>query len=49
MNATEIRREKTKFYPATRLGDKLVTGQYEGYRQEQGVGPTVNDSDFCCW
>tara|TARA_S200002703_G_scaffold158392_1_gene168636 strand:- start:4165 stop:5502 length:1338 start_codon:yes stop_codon:yes gene_type:complete len=38
MNATEIRREKTKVLSATRLGDKLVTGQYEGYRDEQGVG-----------
>ena len=39
MNATEIRREKTKVLAATRLGDKLVTGQYSGYRDEQGVGP----------
>ena len=38
MNATEIRREKTKVLSATRLGTKLVTGQYEGYRDEQGVG-----------
>ena len=38
MNATEIRREKTKVLSATRLGRKLVTGQYEGYRDEQGVG-----------
>ena len=39
MNATEIRREKTKVLAATRLGEKLITGQYEGYRDEQGVGP----------
>ena len=37
MDAKEIR-EKTKVLSATRLGNKLVTGQYEGYRQEQGVG-----------
>ena len=38
MTAKEIRREKTKVLSATRLGSKLVTGQYEGYRSEQGVG-----------
>jgi glucose-6-phosphate 1-dehydrogenase len=38
MTATEIRREKTKVLAAARLGKKLVTGQYEGYREEQGVG-----------
>jgi glucose-6-phosphate 1-dehydrogenase len=37
MDAKEIRREKVKVLSATRLGDKLVTGQYESYRQEQGV------------
>ena len=35
----EIRREKTKVLAATRLGKKLVTGQYHGYREEQGVDP----------
>ena len=39
MNATEIRREKTKVLSATRLGNKFITGQYEGYREEHGVGP----------
>ena len=38
MNAREIRREKTKVLAATRLGKKFVTGQYDGYRDEQGVG-----------
>jgi len=38
MDAKEIRREKVKVLSATRLGTKLVTGQYEGYRDEQGVG-----------
>ena len=46
MNATEIRREKTKVLSATRLGDKLVTGQYEGYRNEQGVGPESMTQTF---
>jgi glucose-6-phosphate 1-dehydrogenase len=46
MNATEIRREKTKVLSATRLGKKLVTGQYEGYRDEQGVGPESMTQTF---
>ena len=46
MNATEIRREKTKVLAATRLGDKFVTGQYEGYREEQGVGPDSTTQTF---
>jgi len=46
MNATEIRREKTKVLAATRLGKKLVTGQYEGYREEQGVGPESMTQTF---
>ena len=39
MDAKEIRREKVKVLSATRLGEKFVTGQYTGYRDEQGVGP----------
>ena len=46
MNAKEIRREKTKVLSATRLGSKLVTGQYEGYRDEQGVGPKSMTQTF---
>ena len=38
MCAKEIRREKIKILSAARLGQKLVTGQYEGYRSEMGVG-----------
>ena len=38
MDAKEIRREKTKVLAATRLGKKFITGQYDGYREEQGVG-----------
>ena len=36
MDAREIRREKTKVLAATRLGKKLITGQYEGYVSEEG-------------
>jgi glucose-6-phosphate 1-dehydrogenase len=46
MNATEIRREKTKVLAATRLGSKLITGQYEGYRAEKGVGPESMTQTF---
>ena len=46
MDAREIRREKVKVLAATRLGRKLVTGQYEGYRQEQGVGIESNTQTF---
>jgi len=46
MSATEIRREKTKVLAAARLGKKLVTGQYEGYRAEQGVGPDSMTQTF---
>ena len=46
MNATEIRREKTKVLAATRLGEKFITGQYEGYREEQGVGPESMTQTF---
>ena len=46
MTAKEIRREKTKVLSATRLGSKLVTGQYEGYRDEQGVGPESMTQTF---
>ena len=46
MTAREIRREKTKVLSATRLGKKLVTGQYESYRSEQGVGPESMTQTF---
>jgi glucose-6-phosphate 1-dehydrogenase len=39
MTATEIRREKTKVLAATRLGHKVIFGQYDGYRDEEGVDP----------
>jgi len=37
LDAKEIRREKVKALSAARLGEKLLTGQYIGYRQEEGV------------
>jgi len=46
MDATEVRREKVKLLSATRLGKKFITGQYEGYREEQGVGPESNTQTF---
>jgi len=46
MTATEIRREKTKVLAATKLGKKFITGQYEGYREEQGVGPESMTQTF---
>ena len=46
MDAKEIRREKVKVLSATRLGKKFVTGQYEGYLHEQGVGPESMTQTF---
>ena len=39
MDAKEIRREKTKVLAATRLSEKIILGQYHGYRSEEGVDP----------
>ena len=39
LDAKEIRREKVKVLSAARLGKKLVTGQYQGYKEEDGVDP----------
>ena len=46
MDAKEIRREKVKVLSATRLGKKFITGQYEGYLGEQGVGPESMTQTF---
>ena len=46
MDAMEIRREKVKVLAATRLGDRFVTGQYDSYRAEHGVGPTSMTQTF---
>ena len=39
MNAREIRREKTKVLAATRMSENIIFGQYDGYRNEEGVDP----------
>jgi len=39
MNARELRREKTKVLAATRLSKNIILGQYDGYRNEEGVDP----------
>ena len=45
-DAKEIRREKTKVLAATRLGSKLICGQYVGYKDEEGVDPDSNTPTF---
>ena len=39
MNARELRREKTKVLAATRMSKNIILGQYNGYRDEEGVNP----------
>ena len=39
MNARELRREKTKVLAATRMSENIILGQYNGYRDEEGVNP----------
>ena len=46
MDAREIRREKTKVLSATRLGEKLICGQYDSYRSEEGVDPLSGTPTF---
>ena len=46
MDAKEIRREKVKVLSATRLGEKLICGQYESYKSEEGVNPDSNTATF---
>ena len=45
-DAKEIRREKTKVLAATRLGKKLVCGQYSGYKDEEGVDSSSGTPTF---
>ena len=45
-DAKEIRREKTKVLAATRLGKKFLTGQYDGYKDEEGVDPCSETPTF---
>jgi len=46
MDAKEIRREKTKVLSATRLGRKLICGQYVSYKSEEGVDPNSDTPTF---
>ncbi len=46
VDAKEIRREKTKVLAATRLGKKLLCGQYIGYKDEEGVDPDSSTPTF---
>ena len=46
MDAREIRREKTKVLAATRLGEDMILGQYEGYKDEDGVDPNSGTPTF---
>lgn len=46
LDAKEIRREKVKVLSAARLGKKLVTGQYKGYKEEEGVDPLSQTPTF---
>ena len=39
MSAKEVRREKTKVLAATRMSKNIILGQYNGYRNEEGVDP----------
>ena len=45
-DAREIRREKVKVLAAARLGNKMITGQYESYRSEMGVDPSSMTQTF---
>ena len=46
MTATEIRREKTKVLAATRLGHKIIFGQYHDYKSEEGVNSDSQTPTF---
>ena len=37
---------RTKVLAAARLGKKLITGQYNGYRDEEGVDPNSSTLTF---
>jgi len=46
MDAKEIRREKVKVLSATHLGEDMILGQYETYRDEEGVDPDSNTPTY---
>ena len=45
-DAKEIRREKTKVLAATRLGNEMILGQYQSYRDEDGVDENSTTPTF---
>jgi len=47
MNAREIRREKTKVLAATRMSENFLLGQYDGYRNEEGVDSNSGTPTYC--
>ena len=47
MNARELRREKTKVLAATRISENMVLGQYDTYRNEEGVSPSSDTPTYC--
>jgi len=46
IEATEVRREKTKVLAATRMSEDAIFGQYVGYRDEEGVDPESSTPTF---
>ena len=46
MDAKEIRREKVKVLSATHLGEDMILGQYNGYRDEEGVDSNSGTPTF---
>ena len=47
MSATEIRREKVKVLAATRMSENFILGQYDGYKDEEGVDPLSGTPTYC--
>ena len=46
MSAKEVRREKTKVLAATTMSPSIILGQYDGYRNEEGVNPNSNTPTY---
>ena len=46
MDAKEIRREKVKVLSATHLGEDMILGQYNTYRDEEGVDPNSSTPTY---
>ena len=45
-DAKEIRREKVKVLSAAHLGEDMICGQYDGYRNEEGVDSDSNTPTY---